>query len=73
MKIVVTMIVVTVGLMLATNGFADHHAKAAMEAAEPVADEMPAVESPPPDAAVTATETEAADASETESEATEAE
>ncbi len=73
MRIVVTMIVFTVGLMLATNGFAEHHEKAATEAAEPVTTEIPAVETPPPDTAVTAPETEAADASETASEATEAE
>ena len=66
MRILMMTIVLMVGLMFATTGFADSHAENTTDAAETEAEENPAVKAAPPDTTVAApAETDTTDASET--------
>jgi hypothetical protein len=69
MRIVMMMIVISVGMMFATTGFAGNEGKSATETAEAAAEKTPAVQAAPPDTNVVApiekADAEAADASAT--------
>ena len=69
MRILMTTIVLMVGLMFATTGFAGDDAKSATETADAAAEKTPAVEAAPPESKVSApiekTDADAADASKT--------
>jgi hypothetical protein len=52
MRILMTTIVLMVGLMFATTGFAGDDAKPAMETADAAAEKTPAVEAAPPESKV---------------------
>ena len=71
MRILMTTIVLMVGLMFATTGFAENDAKSATEPAEAATEKTPAVEAAPPDSKVSAPiegDAAAADAKETDAE-----
>ena len=73
MRILMTTIVLMVGLMFATTGFAGNDAKTAAGTADAATEKAPAVEAAPPDSKVSApiekTDADAADASKTEADA----
>ena len=72
MRILMTTIVLTVGLIFATTGFAGNEAETATEAAEAVTEETPAVDAAPLDTTVAepaAIDADEADASETATDA----
>ena len=70
MRILMMTIVLMVGLMFATTGFAGSHGETAPEADETVTEDIPAVQAAPPDTTIAApaeidtTDADAADASE---------
>lgn len=61
MRIFMTTIVFAITLMFATTGLAGNDAEMTTETTETLTDEIPAVESAPPDAAIEGEETDASE------------